>query len=362
MRSLFKRKPNTSNKLIVLFAAKDPNPKLVEYLAMREDVVMRETFTTRGVIRGLPDADLVVIGDVISLWDVTEKLMRNTLESAGILFTSPDEMLARPEEWLASARLASRKKLEYLPSRFVLITGWAGGVGKSTLAIATARRFRERNLPTAFFEAGAGGSFLVAKLGPQLHTLYDVITGEQTPSEWEGVKIYPTDYRSSQVLSEDPRLPTFLGGLKSSYTLVVADASPDHPFWPRLIDLATNILVITAPRDDSLYQAETLIKELQPIRNARPDLKVDIVMNMMRTFGERIGTAGLVSATLPQNEGMATRLDSRLADPILDILYPGWMRGVELKALKKDIHVVEAAAASDQQAVPVAGADDLKEG
>jgi cellulose biosynthesis protein BcsQ len=360
MRRLFSRKPNATNKLIVLFADKDPNPKLVEYLASREDVVMRETFTTRGVIRGLPDADLVVMGSVISLWDVGETLMRNTLESANILSTSPEEMLARPEEWIASARLASRKKLEYLPSRFVLITGWAGGVGKSTLAIATARRFRERNLPTAFFEAGAGGSFLVAKLGPQLHTLYDVITGEQPPSEWEGVKIYPIDYRSSQVLSEDPRLPTFLGSLKTSYTLVVADASPDHPFWPRLLDLATNIMVITAPRDDSLYQAETLLKELQPVRTARPDLKVDIVMNMMRTFGERIGTAGLVSATLPQNEGMASRLDSRLADPILDVLYPGWMRGVELKTLKKDMRPVDANAASATPA-PSPAAGDTKE-
>jgi len=357
MARFFSRKPNTTNKLIILLASKDPDPKLVEYLASREDVVMRETFTTRGVIRGLPDADLVVLGPVISLWDVSETLMRNTLASTKILCTSQEDMLKSPEEYIASARLASRKKLEYLPSRFVLVTGWAGGVGKSTLAIAIARRFRERNLPTAFFEAGAGGSFLVAKLGPQLHTLYDVITGEQPPSEWEGVKIYPIDYRSSQVLSEDPRLPNFLNNLKSSYTLVVADASPDHYFWPRLLDLATNILVITSPRDDSLYQAETLLKELQPVRAARPELQVHIVMNMVRTFGERIGTTGLVSASLPFSETSANRLDSRLADPILNILYPGWLRGVE-KTLKKNMRASAPIAAS---AEPAAVADTTKE-
>lgn len=333
----FRKKPVPSSKLIVLLAASDPDPKLVDYLARRDDVIMRETFTTRGVIRGLPDADLVVLGKVIPLWDVGESLMQNTLESTKIPVATPAAMLAKPEEWIASARLSSRKKLQYLPSRFVLVGGWAGGVGKSTLALGIAKRFRERNLPTAFLEASEGGSYLVSRLGPQLHTLYDVITGEQQPTEWEGIKLYPMDYRSSQVLSEDSRLPGFLTSLKTGYTLVVVDASPNHPFWPRLVDLATTILIVTSPREDSLYQAETLIKELAPIQTARPDLQVHLIMNMVRTIGQRIGSAGMVSVSLPYDERSAAQLDSAFADPILNILYPGWSNSGSQKAARKQI-------------------------
>jgi MinD-like ATPase involved in chromosome partitioning or flagellar assembly len=283
----------------------------------------------------LPDADLVVLGDVIPVWDVTAELMQNTLECTHIPVTSPDQMLAQPEEWISSARLANRKKLQYLPSRFVLVSGWAGGVGKSTLALAVAKRFRERNLPTAFLEANAGGSYLISRLGPQLHSLYDVITGEDTASEWEGIKLHPIDHRASQVLAEDPRLPEFLAGLKKGYTLVVVDASPGHPFWPHLVDLATTILVITAPREESLYQAESLLKELEPVRANRPELKVHLVMNMVRTLGQKIGMSGMIGASIPDNDRMAAQLDPRIADPILNLLYPGWATGASPKAARK---------------------------
>jgi Mrp family chromosome partitioning ATPase len=339
MVNIFRRKSDQSDKLIVLLASREPDPKLVEVLAARPEIILRETFTTRGVIRGLPDADLVVLGDVIPLWDVDPALMQNTLECTHIPVTTPDMMLAKPEEWISTARLANRKKLQYLPARFVLVAGWAGGVGKSTIALAIAKRFRERNLPTAFLEASEGGSYLVSRLGPQLHSLYDVITGEGEASEWEGIKLHPIDYRASQVLSEDARMPGFLAGLKRGYTLVVVDASPNHPFWPRLLDLATTILVVTSPREDSLFQAETLLKELQPVRAARPDLQVYLIMNMVRTLGERVGMSGMVAASLTFNERMAAQLDPRIADPILNLLYPGWSGGANPKALKKRLPV-----------------------
>jgi hypothetical protein len=338
----FRRKTDPTEKLIVLLAAKDPDPKLVDVLARRDEVILRETFTTRGVIRGLPDADLVVLGEVIPVWDVARELMQNTLEATRIPVTSPDQMLAQPEEWIASARLANRKKLQYLPARFVLVGGWAGGVGKSSLALAVAKRFRERNLPTAFLEASEGGSYLVSRLGPQLSSLYNVITGEDTPSEWEGVKLYPIDHRASQVLAEDPRLPDFLAELKKGYTLVVVDASPSHPFWPRLLDLATTILVVTAPREESLFQAETLLKELEPVRASRPELKVHLIMNMVRTMGERIGMSGMVGAAIPFNERAAAQLDPKMADPVLNLLYPGWSTGPAPKALRKKMAAAKA--------------------
>jgi Mrp family chromosome partitioning ATPase len=342
MLNFLRRKPKKSDKLIVLLASKNPDPNLVDVLAKREEIVMRETFTTRGVIRGIPDADLVVLGEVIPVWDVDLSLMQNTLECNFIPVTTPEQMLISPEEWIATARLANRKTLQYLPSRFVLVTGWAGGVGKSTLALAVAKRFHERNLPTAILEASEGGSYLVSRLGPQLHSMYDVLTGEDTASEWGGVKLFPIDHRASQVLAEDPRLPDFLTGLKRGYTLVVVDASPSHPFWPRLLDLATNVIVVTAPRDESLFQSETLLKELEPVRAARPELKIHLIMNMVHSLGERIGMSGMVAASLPHNERWATQLDPRIADPILNILYPGWTSGPNPKTLRKRILAAKA--------------------
>jgi MinD-like ATPase involved in chromosome partitioning or flagellar assembly len=350
MLNIFQRKPDQRDKLIVLLASREPDPKLVEVLAARSEIILRETFTTRGVIRGLPDADLVILGDVIPLWDVDTSLMQHTLESTNIPVATAEGMLAKPEEWIATARLANRKKVQYLPARFVLVTGWAGGVGKSTIALAIAKRFRERNLPTAILEANEGGSYLVSRLGPQLHSLYDVITGEGKASEWGGIKLHPIDYRASQVLSEDARMPDFLVGLKKGYTLVVVDASPNHPFWPRLLDLATTILIVTAPREDSLYQAETLLKELQPVRAVRPDLHVHLIMNMVRTLGERVGMSGMVDASIPYNERMATQLDPRMADPILNLLYPGWTRGANPKAAKKRSPVEKPVTKSPEKA------------
>jgi Mrp family chromosome partitioning ATPase len=350
MVNFFRRKPDQSEKLIVLLASRDPDPKLVEALAARPEIILRETFTTRGVIRGLPDADLVILGDVLPLWDVDPLLMQNTLECTHIPVASPDGMLAKPEEWIATARLANRKKLQYLPARFVLVTGWAGGVGKSTIALGIAKRFRERNLPTALLEANEGGSSLVSRLGPNLHSLYDVITGETEASEWEGVRLHPIDHRASQVLSDDERMPDFLAGLKKGYTLVVVDASPNHPFWPRLLDLATTILIVTAPREDSLFQAETLLKELQPVRTARPDLHVHLIMNMVRSLGERVGMSGMVAANIPYDERMAARLDPRMADPILNLLYPGWISGANPKAAAKKTP------AAKQESKPTSGA------
>jgi cellulose biosynthesis protein BcsQ len=335
MLNFFRRKSSQSEKIIVLLASKNPDPKVVDVLAGRKEIVLRETFTTRGVIRGLTDADLVVLGEVIPLSDVGLPAMQNTLECIGIPVTTPEQMLAQPEEWISAARLANRKKLQYLPARFVLVAGWSGGVGKSTLALAVAKRFRERNLPTAFLEANAGGSYLVSRLGPQLVSLYDVLTAGEKASDWEGVKLHPIDHRASQVLAEDPRLPDFLAGLKKAYTLVVVDASPSHPFWPRVLDLATNILVITAPREESLYQAETLMKELEPVRAHRPELQVHLIMNMVRSMGERIGMSGMVAASIPDNERMASQLDGRIADPILNLLYPGWVSGRNPRAAKK---------------------------
>jgi MinD-like ATPase involved in chromosome partitioning or flagellar assembly len=352
MWNIFRRKPDQSDKLIVLLASREPDPKLVEVLAARPEIILRETFTTRGVIRGLPDADLVVLGGVIPLWDVDISLMQHTLECTRIPVTTPYQMLAQPEEWISTARLANRKKLQYLPARFVLVTGWAGGVGKSTIALAIAKRFRERNMPTAFLEANEGGSYLVSRLGPQLHSLYDVITGEGQASEWEGVKLHPIDHRSSQVLSDDERMPDFLTGLKKGYTLVVVDASPNHPFWPRLLDLATTVLVVSAPREDSLYQAETLLKELQPIRAARPDLQVHLIMNMVRTLGDRVGMSGMVAVSLDYNERMAAQLDPRMADPILNLLYPGWSGGANLKAAKKRLPVEKPGSKPSEQSRP----------
>jgi hypothetical protein len=74
--------------------------------------------------------------------------------------------------------------------------------------------------------------------------------------------------------------------------------------------------VVTSPRDDALLQARRLYAEL-------PETK-HLVLNMSRTLADRTGVQADV--ILPFREGWAANLDGHLADPILEMIYPGWNR------------------------------------
>ena len=119
--------------------------------------------------------------------------------------------------------------------------------------------------------------------------------------------------------SEEPeRILNVLAEIRKQNTLLVVDAFPGHPVFA---DLAMPQpgrfnFVVTSPRDDALLQAKRLYAEL-------PETK-HLVLNMSRTLADRTGVQADV--ILPFRENWAANLDRHLADPILEVIYPGWNR------------------------------------
>ena len=307
--------------LCVLLASAHPDPVLIDLLAGREGVRLREAFTMQGLLQELPGTNLVILDDVIASPSVSGELLERALESSGIPVTSPDSFQAAPDEWLGRARLSGSRQITYLPSRQVNLVSWSGGVGKTTLAMAVAKRFAERTgLPAALLELSMGGSALQARISDKLPEFFAIATEKAEPSTWQGVSLYPMDGRMLDVLwSEDPDgVRRVLKEIRQRHTLLVVDGFPGHPLFLELSQAAQGLvhLVVTTPREDAVAQAQRLMKEVPS--------PAHLVMNMTRGIADRAESG--ISVALPYRESWAQSLDARLADPLLGLVYAGWNR------------------------------------
>lgn len=306
-------------RITVLFASARPNQEALSYLTRRSDLALREAFTTRGVLQGLPGVNLVVMDEVIELPDTSREVMARSLELSQIPTTTVGAFLAETEEWLGRARLASTRQVTYLPSRQVNLVNWSGGVGKTTLAMAICKRFVDRTgLPAALLELSMGGSALHARVSTDLPEFFAIATHKAEPAKWQGVSLYPMDGRTIDVLwSEDPDgVRTVLADIRKNHTLFVVDCFPGHPLFSEIAQpvAETTNLVITSPRDDAVLQAHRLMTEIPGTHH--------LVLNMAKSLADRAESG--VAVTLPYNESWAISLDPRLADPLLSLVYSGW--------------------------------------
>jgi len=326
---------SVATTVTVLLAARCPRQDLLDQLMGRDDLALREAFTARGVIRGLPGTNLVVMDDVFPAPDAGLEVMQRTLEMSGIPTTNSDGFLADAEEWLAKARLSGTKTITFLPSRQVNLINWSGGVGKTTLSMAICRRFVERTgLPAAMLELSMGGSALHARVSEDLPEFYAIATGHAEPACWNGVHLYPMDGRTIEVLwKDDPeRVQDFVAEIRKRHTLFVVDCFPGHPLFEELVKAnpATVNLVTTSPRDDAVLQARRLLKEIPGTTY--------LVLNMAKTLADRAEPG--IKVALPYNENWAHSQDKGLADPVLELVYTGWKQwsrgnGLKLKVGKK---------------------------
>lgn len=306
-------------RLVVLFAAGQPDPQVLAFLGNRSDLALREAFTTRGVLQQLPGVSLVVMDRVTELPDTSQELLSNSLEMSGIPVVSPEAFLAEPEEWLGRARLTSARQITYLPARQINLVNWSGGVGKTTLGMAICKRFVARTgLPAALLELSMGGSALHARVSADLPEFFAIATHKEEPAQWQGVHLYPMDGRTIDVLwSEDPEgVRLMLAEIQKKNTLFVVDCFPGHPLFEELSKPTPGVvnLVVTSPRDDAVLQAKRLLSEIQGTAH--------LVLNMSKNMTDRAGLG--VAAALPYNEGWALAADHRLADPLLGLVYTGW--------------------------------------
>lgn len=315
-----KSKENETS-LSVLVASFMPDLHVLEALSERNDVKLREAFTTQGVLQELPGTNLVILDEVIAMSNTSQEVLERALELSGIPVTCSQDFLSEPEEWLGRARLTSARQILFLPPRQVNLVNWSGGVGKTTLAMAISKRFVQRTgLPAALLELSMGGSALHARVSENLPEFFAIATHKAEPAEWQGVNLYPMDGRTIDVLwSEDPQgVQRVLAEIRRKHTLFVVDCYPGHPLFPELSRSAPGLvnLVVTSPRDDAVLQAHRLMKEVPA--------PAHLVLNMARSLADRAESG--VSVTLPFKEGWAQSTDARLADPLLGLIYSGWNR------------------------------------
>jgi hypothetical protein len=126
-------RPKKSANLAILLGAQTPDPEVLDSLAQTNNLMVREAFTTRGVLQNLSDVQLVIPGDLIPVPDVPHEILQSALDHSGIPMTTQREFISDQGEWLGRARLSGSKKVSYLPGRQINLVNWSGGVGKTTL-------------------------------------------------------------------------------------------------------------------------------------------------------------------------------------------------------------------------------------
>jgi hypothetical protein len=287
------------------------------------DLVLREAFTTQGVLSALPGAQLVILEVVLETNQVACEMVRTAIENAGIPIASPKEFLQTPDEWLSRARLASHQRVTFLPPRQINFVGWSGGVGKSTLALLTALRFRQvTGLPVALFELSPVTSSLQVRFSLDIPDFYQIATGKE-PHSWQGVDLYPASEDSVQVLltTERERVQAVLDEIRSRHTLIVTDAYPAHPLWPLISQVSlpgTYSFGVAAPRDDALATAQQVIAALQNSGAVHAGL----LLNQVRSPADQAGLSPAVSVDWDERRVRAA--DGRMVDRILSHVYTGW--------------------------------------
>jgi len=326
---IFKRKTTLP---ILLVASRNPGV----YAAIPDDIFQtQEAVTPRGVLEALathPVLMVVDLPDLVETPDFPRVALAASLESvqaAGIPVVSGTTFLQEQEQIVSKALLQTGTKtaIRFLTARTILIANYCGGVGKTTLAMAVTKRFKAASgLGTALLEIGLGGSAFNARLGGERPSLYEVVTQDAVPEQWQGVDLYPLDGRAAGVLAgEIERTTTVLDEIIQSHTLTVIDAFSGYGLWPHLLNRATDILVVTDPRPDALAQTESLLQDLQVSLEALdPQPRIHLILNKVRSVGERIALKGQVDIFLSFDERQALRYASQLADPLLERLYPGW--------------------------------------
>ena len=124
---------------------------------------VREAFSTCGVLTALqasPRLMIVDLDDLVEVSGLSRTVLRDTLNAAvedGIPLFSSEQFLSEGQQILGQSLSGNdvRTAIRFMPPRVVLIANYCGGVGKTTIALAAARRFHQAaGLGTALVEAG----------------------------------------------------------------------------------------------------------------------------------------------------------------------------------------------------------------
>jgi len=299
-----------------------------------DDFKVREAISTIGLMEALKTCPVLVIADLddmVESPEVSKDVLQAALDTTrkeGVVVVDSLSFNQDRERWLGEALLARghRAAIRYMPRRVIMLTNYCGGVGKSTLSLVTARRFREvTGLPAATVEIGVGGSSM-SRLG-DFPTLFDVVTQEEDPGLWNDVHVYPSDDWETGTLATDSRTGAAIERILHRHTLIAFDTFPTNALWGHALESVSDVIVVTSPRPDALEQTEAMLRRLRDeMESLTNSPEVHLVLNQVQTVGQRLPLAGELSTWIGYDEGAALSLDSRLGDPILELIYPGWSK------------------------------------
>jgi len=299
-------------QVIILGATRDPKT-LAVLAAAGPGFQKREALTTGGVYNALPGVHLVVVDldTLVELPEISREQLAQVLAEASVPVTDGASFISNPQAWLDKARIASGS-IRALPPRAIAFTGFAGGVGKTTLALALARFFRRHTgLPTAVVEVSPAISGIAALTdgdGRMPH-IYEVVTQSKPWPRWDGITLAPMDWRAARLLDRE-QLRQAWEQIVEGHILTVFDAPAYHPLFPVVQEMAT-VITVTDGRADSLAAAMYLATESG----------CEIVVNRAGLM-TRLALEKKPAAFLPE---VRHPLDSdRLGSHLMRLAYPGW--------------------------------------
>ncbi len=276
----------------------------------------REALSAAGAYQELAGAHLVVVdlADLTGAEGEAGQRLQAALASDELVVISGSEFVTDPVRVLEQAVAASGLGT-MLPPRSVAFTGWGGGVGKTTLALATARAFhRATGLPAAVVELAPGPSALRAVTGVEGADVYQVVSQAGAYPTWEGVTLGLMDWGTAQLLTEE-QLTGHWQQLAREHVFVAYDA----PAWHPLLDLVSvaQVYVLADHRADAQVEAVALAEQLRSDGYAPEAVRLGVNQGGL---GARLA--------LPEKPAFALTTARRpleaLGGEVLQAIYPGW--------------------------------------
>jgi hypothetical protein len=309
-------------KLVVVLATRHPRAlaaldEAVQHLE-KVQIERREALSVAGTYAALQGAHLAIV-DPSALTgdnDEDEQRLEAALGSAGLVRVAGQTFVSSPVQFLEQA-VATAGLGTMLPPRSVAFTGWGGGVGKTTLALATAKAFHKAtNLPAAVIELAPGPSALraVAEIAEaEGDDLYAVVSQRGVYPSWQGVTLALMDWGTAELLTAE-QIREHWQALAQEHVFVAYDAPAWHPL-AGCVD-ADQIYVLADARPDAQVEAVALAKQLRS--NGHADDAVRLGLN-------QAGVAARIA--LPEQPAFTlntTRRPLTLGRDVLRAIYPGW--------------------------------------